>query len=1562
MRYMKKMIAIVLMAILMLSPVSVQTYAASATGSQTVIKVESKNAVPGEDVTVNVNIENNPGILGATLEVSYDKGLTLTGASSGDAFAHLTMTKPGNFSSGCRFIWDGQECKEEDIKDGTILSLTFHLDKDVASGTPMKVKVNVLDGDLYDNNLHYVDASTEEGSVTVLDYTPGDLNGDGKINISDVILLRRYIIGGYDVTINENAANVNDDGKINSADVILLRRYIAGGYGVELKAPSVSKCNHTMEKIEYKAPTCTEEGNIQYWHCTTCGNYYSDAYGNHAITLSSTVIPENGHTVVIDKAVEPTYTSPGLTEGSHCSVCGTVLNSQKEIPTLQKTEYAIEYHISDSDPYLAGIKIENNNPSTYTKEDGLELNGLVVDGYQFKGWYTAQTGGTLVTEILAGSTGKKTLYAQWEKVTYEINFDSPDVPVDRAYYTVDSGATVVTPSWFGYTFVGWSDDNGFIRSRIKPGTTGNITLHANWTSNRNKATSYSSYDRVSIMEDDTNGQFLFVYDIGKIDNVPLSQIEYIGNTQKLDIDQDYEVSNVITSESAENIANMVSNATTRSSSWTLSEQWNEAYTSEEETGETQTKTDTRTDSEGNVVGGKYFVSNSSGGSTYTSNESGGSNSTSAKVTKDKSVGINGSYGKSQGTSEDNKKYKSGTLELGGNVEFPVKSSKVGLDIKGTGTISKEESTGKRTDVSWHVDTNKSSSIGTETSSDSSSYYKSANNQSNSWNSESGYEESSQTSRSTEISSAISSEISKKTKYSVSNSLSQENSKTETVGGTESRSNEYSTSLKYSEGTSTTTKKHITYSSDRPGYYRIVNAGTVHVFGVVGYDVATASYYTYTFNVLDDERHEYLDYSKDNANFDDCENGVVEFEIPYEVNEYIVGVTGATKGLEYNIDPENSAVTGFEEAEDFDGTVVVPQYYQADNLDGTYSAYKTKSFDANAFRGNKNIKTVVLPVYVTEIPDNAFEECSNLETVVAYGVTKIGNNAFKGCTSLKTFSVDNMVTSIGTNAFEGVPEISVCAANSAVADAVINSNAKKITLSLAALKEPFENRNIVIPETTDYFALIGNGSAYKNVQIASDAGETFISNMRFEGNTDTPLRMNSEKVTLNRVTVTDSPEFALILTAENTDLSLYGTVSLASQTGNTVISKNVSLSKANAQIASSLNVSGNYLICGKVANEKMLTITNGELKYITEDEFNAILNPLTVTFNAAGGTVSTASKIVKYGHTYGELPVPERDCYSFLGWYIEETGGTQVSEDTVVSITTNQTLYAHWEYKPYTLTFDANGGIVSENSRTLAVNQKIGTLPTPSREYYDFKGWYTDKTGGTQITETSTIAEDTTIYAQWEEHPYSDWVTEGNVPADARVVDTKYDYVYREYTTSGNSSVSGWVHYDTRRTGWGATQGPVYGDPSNGARNVWSESYVTSSNYKTIYHYFRYSTGQFASGGSDKSGTGNGNNYYTYDFDYQLTIAGTNGNYSRGYKYYYNAANGNTVSGKYISVWQCSPFTTQQWVSDNYGTRWYYQDPVYTYYFYRDVTKTATTDPTGKDNVLKVTKYVKYQKK
>ena len=69
----------------------------------------------------------------------------------------------------------------------------------------------------------------------------------------------------------------------------------------------------------------------------------------------------------------------------------------------------------------------------------------------------------------------------------------------------------------------------------------------------------------------------------------------------------------------------------------------------------------------------------------------------------------------------------------------------------------------------------------------------------------------------------------------------------------------------------------------------------------------------------------------------------------------------------------------------------------------------------------------------------------------------------------------------------------------------------------------------------------------------------------------------------------------------------------------------------------------------------------------------------VTFNANGGSVTTEAIAVANGQPYGELPVPVREGWTFVGWFTEQGDdkGNLVTSATVAELLTNQTLYAHW---------------------------------------------------------------------------------------------------------------------------------------------------------------------------------------------------------------------------------------------------------------------------------------------
>ena len=141
----------------------------------------------------------------------------------------------------------------------------------------------------------------------------------------------------------------------------------------------------------------------------------------------------------------------------------------------------------------------------------------------------------------------------------------------------------------------------------------------------------------------------------------------------------------------------------------------------------------------------------------------------------------------------------------------------------------------------------------------------------------------------------------------------------------------------------------------------------------------------------------------------------------------------------------------------------------------------------------------------------------------------------------------------------------------------------------------------------------------------------------------------------------------------------------------------------------------------------------------------------ITFDAHGGEVYPAHDTTGDGWTLASLPTPTRDEYhEFAGWYTELIDGTGEKVDVNHVYSANTTLYAHWVYTGvhYTISFDANGGTVDPATEETDAGGKLQDLPTPERDGYAFKGWYTAESGGTEVTTNTAFNSEATIYTQW----------------------------------------------------------------------------------------------------------------------------------------------------------------------------------------------------------------------
>ena len=1284
-----------------------------------------------------------------------------------------------------------------------MLKMMFQVAENAVEGSTLAI--NITGSGITDADKNPVTAIFVSGGVQVLNYTPGDVDDSGEIDPYDLITLAKYISdgcktdpNGYNVSPNVSASDVNDDGEYTPLDLILISQYISDGcvtdpdgYNITLK-PSTPKCSHTMESIAYKAATCLEDGNISYYHCTTCGKYYNDSNGTAEIALANTVLPATGHTAVTDPYVEPTYTSVGWTEGSHCSICGEVLIAQEEIPALKKDEYYITYNITYNDSYLQSIEIKNPNPSVYTAQDGLRLAEPEVNGYIFEGWFDGQgTSANKVTEIAVGATGNITLYAHWTKVKYTVTFNSPLAETSSKVYTVDTGATLTNPSYYGYTFVGWSDEHGNLISRIPVGSTGNITLTANWTSKRNQTVPVTSLSDPLIVEDEENGKLFFTYYIGRMENVPLYTIKDFGYNSGGGItwSETVEYTYSISEENATSVANTIAEATTTTSAWTLSQGWNSITSISESQASSTTAEQMASYSKAFESSGSYSIGSSVGGATSTTTEAG----ISSKVSATASVKTNVSA--SLGVEDAG--IKAG-VEAGVETGYSVTG-----EVGGSYTETEENS--------------------------------------KNWSNSSSYEASKTASSDYSVSSSLSSTISKEYNYGQSYESSEEFEKSNELAVSTSKEAEYGSTFVYATDTATSVTKTYSNEGSTDGYYRLVAAGTIHVFAVVGYDIASSSYFVYTYNVMDDKTYEFMDYSATTQGYDDLQNGILSFEVPYEVNTYVDSLTLTTSGLV--VDIETGMITGYNGTADH---VMIPEYMTVDNGDGSASVIHIADIESDAFAGNTSIVEVKFPDTITEIPNGAFKGCTALTGVVAARITSIGDEAFSGCTALSDYTISTAVTELGENAFAGVTSIVVTAYDTDVAKTAAASGAKSITLNLSSIADALSDYTFIIPEDTGYFAFNGGTKTFTGVRIISNAVETVINGATFTNCQDTPLVISSKNVTLNRVTV-ETSGLAMQLTADTADVALYGSVNMNTSGSDAVRSNNIVLSLSNSSVSSKMYVTGNVLVCGMVTNEKYLSVSNGEIICYSAGD------SCVVTFDANGGTCSEGTRVIACGSAVGELPTAFNDGYVFYGW--SDAGGNVITADTVFYTAGEMTLYAQW-IEPYTITWNPGIGYTISVTRTASPNGKaeLGTLNSGDSiypgdsltvNYAANTGYSLVETGATEITVTGNL-------------------TVSDIFAKAKANSYTYDVVYVSSNGADLGSTTVTYEYGTTNT----ILAPVkagYDTPAN-QDVVWDS--VAGKTITFTYTPTSVATSQYLTNGTWWQGNGSTGVFYNVYAEYQ----------------------------------------------------------------------------------------------
>lgn len=182
------------------------------------------------------------------------------------------------------------------------------------------------------------------------------------------------------------------------------------------------------------------------------------------------------------------------------------------------------------------------------------------------------------------------------------------------------------------------------------------------------------------------------------------------------------------------------------------------------------------------------------------------------------------------------------------------------------------------------------------------------------------------------------------------------------------------------------------------------------------------------------------------------------------------------------------------------------------------------------------------------------------------------------------------------------------------------------------------------------------------------------------------------------------------------------------------------------------------------------------------------NTYSIDYYYNGSNINTISSIPfeqninssTYNYT-PERPSGIDADYTWGGWYTDAGLTVPYTFDTMPSH--NLVLYAKWVAPTFNVTFDLNGGDgVAPTTQEVEKYKTATSVADPSRQYYNFDGWYTAKEGGERYDWSQPVTSDTTLYAHWSLKPltytvrYLDADNNNNqLAADKTVTSPALDY-------------------------------------------------------------------------------------------------------------------------------------------------------------------------------------------
>lgn len=188
------------------------------------IEISDTNVTPGGEFEINVTLRYAKGVGGYQFKISYDN--QKFEFISGESIAKVSQFDVNNMSDGLNVM----AVLSDDISsdEQIIFKIKFKAKETV---NPGQYKIGLIEGELVNaTSYEYVSYDKKEGCVNVNNVSKGDLDGNGKVNITDAMRVFHYVSGRNKSLTEKNllAADINGDGKVNIVDAMKIFHFVSG--------------------------------------------------------------------------------------------------------------------------------------------------------------------------------------------------------------------------------------------------------------------------------------------------------------------------------------------------------------------------------------------------------------------------------------------------------------------------------------------------------------------------------------------------------------------------------------------------------------------------------------------------------------------------------------------------------------------------------------------------------------------------------------------------------------------------------------------------------------------------------------------------------------------------------------------------------------------------------------------------------------------------------------------------------------------------------------------------------------------------------------------------------------------------------------------------------------------------------------------------------------------------------------------------------------------------------------------------------------------------------------